>query len=53
MKDAADTLLGHMNKLLELVELARHAARMIASVWSARLSLPAGRSWQSPRPRRQ
>jgi hypothetical protein len=26
MKDDADTLLGHMNKLLELVELARHAA---------------------------
>ena len=26
MKDDAYTLLGHMNKLLELAELARHAA---------------------------
>jgi hypothetical protein len=26
MKDAADALSGHMNKLLELAELARHAA---------------------------
>jgi hypothetical protein len=26
MNDNADTLLGHANKLLELVELARHAA---------------------------
>jgi hypothetical protein len=53
MKDAADALSGHMNKLLELAELAQHAAPEDRARLERTIELVSRALWQSSRPRRQ